>query len=100
MTSLATRALNKAKRIALENTDSIRGAAPAVIIGAGGISPAHIAGYRASVLAYPAAVCDISPQSIGAQLNSFNKLKGFLSLEEMLAKTQPVIASVCTWNSS
>jgi dTDP-4-amino-4,6-dideoxygalactose transaminase/predicted dehydrogenase len=97
MPSIATRATNKLKRIILENTDGIRGAAPAVIVGGGVISATHIAGYRQSVVAFPAAVCDPNPLALGNCLASYPRLKSFLSMEEMLKRINPKLASVCTW---
>ncbi len=97
MSDFPARAANKFKRIVIENTAGIRGAVPAAVIGAGGISPAHLSGYLESVSAYPAAICDINPAAIAARLAKYKGLKGYLCLEDMLTAIAPKIISVCTW---
>ena len=70
------------------------------IIGTGGISHVHIAGYqRLTDKVEVAAVCDLNEERVKEYAKKYNVPKYYLDYNEMLAAEKLDAISVCTWNS-
>lgn len=71
------------------------------IIGTGGISNCHMAGYLALPdLVEVAAVCDINEPKVKAYAEKYNVPAWYTDFNEMLAKENLDFVSVTTWNSA
>ncbi|MBQ8578389.1 MAG: Gfo/Idh/MocA family oxidoreductase [Clostridia bacterium] len=71
------------------------------IIGTGGISHAHMTGYKAIPDRVDvAAVCDIDEEKVKAYATKFNVPRWYTDYNEMLAKENLDAVSVTTWNAA
>jgi len=71
------------------------------IIGVGGISEVHIAGYLADERCELYAFCDINEKTLKAKGEKYGITRLFTDKDEMLAACPEIDAvSVCTWNSA
>lgn len=70
------------------------------IIGVGGISGVHIAGYKACPDVELYAFCDINEKRLKEKGELHGVTRLFTSAEEMVALPELDMVSVCTWNSA
>ncbi len=73
------------------------------IIGCGGISAFHMAGYKRLAekgIIELAAVCDIDEEKVKAYAEKHNVPAWYLDYNEMMAKENLDCVSVCTWNAA
>ena len=71
------------------------------IIGTGGISHCHIAGYRAlSDICDVVAACDIDAKKLNAYCDRYGIEHRYTDYNEMMRKESLDCVSVCTWNSA
>ena len=69
------------------------------IIGVGGISESHIAGYKADPDTELYAFCDINEKRLHEMGEKYGVTRLFTKKEDMLALSEIDAVSVCTWNS-
>src|SRR5881628_393492 len=98
--SLANRVRNKARRVLLDKTATLRSACRVAVIGCGEIAPDHVSAYRESGHGRVVAVSDISPAALGGALDRWPSVQAFRDYCVMLDEVRPDIVSVCTWPQS
>ena len=73
----------------------------AAIIGTGGISHAHMEGYKdLTDILDVVAVCDIDEEKAKNYAIQYNVPRVYTDYNEMMAKEELDCVSVCTWNSA
>ena len=73
------------------------------VVGCGGISESHLAGYAKNPHANIVALCDLNPEAADRRGEAFGvpKARRFTDVREMLAAVPEIDAvSVCTWNAA
>ena len=72
----------------------------AAIIGTGGLSNLHMAGYKALPEVTVAACCDIDEEKVRAYAEKYSIPRWYTDCREMMAKEKLDVVSVTTWNAA
>src|SRR5678809_1256895 len=100
MSSLAVRAMRKARMISLQKTASIRSCLRAGVVGTGAIAPEHVHGYESTGRAQVVAVTDVSALSLASTVDYAPQARTYKDIDKMLKEQRLDVLSVCTWPQS